>query len=427
MHCVSYLTTLALALVGARAVQVDVDGLNGSAWLAATQAGGRELARLVSAATQKTAAAPATNPTCQLTGPNPWPSDCTCAYGWVQGDASGGSQTFLGNYDTCKQCLQMVLSIYPSAAGATFRAPGSSTSFGECYVEHAWLYPDGDLSWVTIPIPASWAMIPGFGGLDPMAGTGASTGSTGTGASTGTGTGSTGSTGSTGTGTGSSGTGSSGTGTGTGSTGTGTGSSGTGSFGTGTGTGSIGSTGTGTSAGSTGSISSSSTGPISASGAAGSAAAVGDPHLENIHGERFDVMRPGKHVLIHIPRGERVEKAMLRVEAEASRLGGSCAEMYFMDLNITGAWVEARQIGGLRFHAQDAGDKNLNWAKFGKVELKVAHGRTPTGTQYLNFYVKHLGHAGFNVGGLLGEDDHEEAAMPSPACAQRLSLIQSAD
>merc|ERR1719149_558299 len=107
-----------------------------------------------------------------------------------------------------------------------------------------------------------------------MTGTEASTGSTGTGASTGTGTGSTGSTGSTGTGTGSSG-----TGTGTGSTGS-----------------------------------------ISASGAAGSVAAVGDPHLENIHGERFDVMRPGKHVLIHIPRGERVEKAMLRVEAEASRL-----------------------------------------------------------------------------------------------------------
>jgi hypothetical protein len=183
---------------------------------------------------------------------------------------------------------------------------------------------------------------------------------------------------------------------------------------------------TGTSSGSTGSISSSSTGSISASAAAGSVAAVGDPHLQNIHGERFDLMRPGKHVLIHIPRGERVEKAMLRVEAEASRLGGSCADMYFQDLNITGAWVEARQIGGLRFHAQDAGDRNLNWAKFGKVELKIAHGRTPTGTQYLNFYVKHLGRAGFEVGGLLGEDDHTEAAMPTKACVHRLSLLQIA-
>mmetsp|Transcript_48194 Transcript_48194/g.129880 ORF Transcript_48194/g.129880 Transcript_48194/m.129880 type:complete len:377 (+) Transcript_48194:125-1255(+) len=153
-----------------------------------------------------------------------------------------------------------------------------------------------------------------------------------------------------------------------------------------------------------------------------SASATGDPHLQNIHGERFDLMRPGRHVLIHIPRG--MEKALLHVEADASRLGGSCADMYFQDLNITGGWVDAMQIGGLRFRAQDASDRNLNWTKFGKVEIKIAHGLTRKGIQYLNFYVKHLGRAGYSVGGLLGEDDHEEAAMPSPACAQRLSLIQ---
>merc|ERR1719291_1680734 len=33
-------------------------------------------------------------------------------------------------------------------------------------------------------------------------------------------------------------------------------------------------------------------------------------------------MRPGNHVLIHIPRGERVENALLRVEAVARGLGG---------------------------------------------------------------------------------------------------------
>merc|ERR1719442_121347 len=178
--------------------------------------------------------------------------------------------------------------------------------------------------------------------------------------------------------------------------------------------------GSATSAGSTSSFGVASPSP------AGAVAATGDPHLQNIHGERFDLMRPGKHVLIHIPRGERVEKALLRVEAEASRLGGSCADMYFQGLNITGAWAEAKQIGGIRFHAQDVGDGDLNWDKFGKVELKVVHGHTRKGTQYLNLYVRHLGHAGYTVGGLLGEDDHEEAAMPSPACAQRLSLIQGA-
>ncbi|CAK0880678.1 unnamed protein product [Prorocentrum cordatum] len=36
------------------------------------------------------------------------------------------------------------------------------------------------------------------------------------------------------------------------------------------------------------------------------ASATGDPHLQNIHGERFDLMRPGNAVLIQIPRGEPV-------------------------------------------------------------------------------------------------------------------------
>ena len=47
------------------------------------------------------------------------------------------------------------------------------------------------------------------------------------------------------------------------------------------------------------------------------ASAVGDPHLQNVHGERFDLMKPGKHVLINIPRGMSAENALLRVEADA--------------------------------------------------------------------------------------------------------------
>ena len=42
----------------------------------------------------------------------------------------------------------------------------------------------------------------------------------------------------------------------------------------------------------------------------------GDPHLQNIHGERFDLMRPGKFELMHIPRGATVENALLVVEAD---------------------------------------------------------------------------------------------------------------
>ena len=86
-------------------------------------------------------------------------------------------------------------------------------------------------------------------------------------------------------------------------------------------------------------------------GGSGGAAATGDPHLQNVFGQRFDLMKPGKHVLINIPRGRRTE-AMLRVEAEVRQLGGHCADMYFEELNITGAWVEAKGTSGLRFRAQ---------------------------------------------------------------------------
>ena len=153
--------------------------------------------------------------------------------------------------------------------------------------------------------------------------------------------------------------------------------------------------------------------------------ATGDPHLQNVLGQRFDLMKPGKHVLINIPRGRRTN-ALLRVQADARRLGGQCADMYFQELNITGEWVEAKGTRGLFYHAKDVHehDEQPTWLKFGNVQMKVAHGRTPDGAQYLNFYVKHLGHSGFAVGGLLGEDDHTEAAMPSEACAHHVSLLQ---
>jgi hypothetical protein len=99
--------------------------------------------------------------------------------------------------------------------------------------------------------------------------------------------------------------------------------------------------------------------------------------------------------------------------------------MYFQELNITGSWVVAKTTDGLHFRAGDVVEVAPKWEHFGKIDIKVAHGRTQEGTRYLNFYVRHLGRAGFAVGGLLGEDDHTEAATPSGACVRRsLSLLQ---
>merc|ERR1719343_1963249 len=81
-------------------------------------------------------------------------------------------------------------------------------------------------------------------------------------------------------------------------------------------------------------------------------AAVGDPHLQNVHGERFDLMKPGTHVLINIPRGATAERTMLRVQASARQVGGQCADMYFQEVNVTGSWAEAKQAGGYHYGAE---------------------------------------------------------------------------
>jgi len=149
---------------------------------------------------------------------------------------------------------------------------------------------------------------------------------------------------------------------------------------------------------------------------------TGDPHLQNVHGERFDLTRPGKFALIHIPRGQPVEDALLVVEADARQIGKECTDMYFVKVNVTGAWADAAQAGGLRFDVDDARDEAPKWAKLGPVELKVVRGRTAKGIKYLNVFVKHLVRAGFVVGGLLGEDDHEDVSAPQEGCVHRTSL-----
>jgi len=163
-------------------------------------------------------------------------------------------------------------------------------------------------------------------------------------------------------------------------------------------------------------------GGTSSSSSGGSSSAVGDPHLQNVHGERFDLMKPGKHVLINIPRGKSAEKALLRVQADARHLGGQCADMYFQEVNVTGSWAEAKQAGGYHYSVEHGDVETPAWVAFGKVGLKVVHGHTDSGFSYLNVYVKHLGRAGFAVGGLLGEDDHEDVITPSD-CADRMSLL----
>jgi len=163
--------------------------------------------------------------------------------------------------------------------------------------------------------------------------------------------------------------------------------------------------------------------PVVIGASMGAVAGTGDPHLQNIYGERFDLMQAGRHVLVHIPRGARSEGTLLRVDAQAERLGEACGDMYFQEVNVTGRWVQAKHAGGLRYRAAEVAPKDPKWATFGRVDLKVGHGHTGQGIRYLNVYVKHLNRAGFSVGGLLGEDDHsEEETAPTGCRRKRFSI-----
>ncbi|CAK0869089.1 unnamed protein product [Prorocentrum cordatum] len=97
-------------------------------------------------------------------------------------------------------------------------------------------------------------------------------------------------------------------------------------------------------------------------------------------------------------------------------------DMYFQELNITGFWAEAKQSGGYRFDVLHRASSTPNWIALGKVEVKVVNGRTSNGMDYLNFYVKHLGRTGFEIGGLLGDDDHTDASTLPEGCRHPVAL-----
>jgi hypothetical protein len=183
----------------------------------------------------------------------------------------------------------------------------------------------------------------------------------------------------------------------------------------------------GWSMGDPGSVAFGATNEAATSYAAQGVQAVGDPHLQNIHGERFDLMKPGKHVLVQIPRRESLENTLLRVQAVAQTMGGLCTDTYFTRINVTGKWPSALRPGGFIFRADDpdSGAESKWMNLHGGLQVKVVHGRTQQAIRYLNFYIKHLDRAGFPVGGLLGEDDHEEASTPPRACEQRMALKSS--
>ncbi|CAK0857344.1 unnamed protein product [Prorocentrum cordatum] len=164
------------------------------------------------------------------------------------------------------------------------------------------------------------------------------------------------------------------------------------------------------------------------------ARAVGDPHVVNMYGQRFDIQREGNHTLIHIPRNAEPTATLLNVNGEVYHMGGACADMYFHSISVQGKWAADLSLSlskgktrsaGFNFFADAAHESNsTHWTRFGsKLDLKIVWGMTITGVRYLNILVKHLADVQFSVGGLLGGDDHSTIATPVVDCKRTVSLL----
>jgi len=145
---------------------------------------------------------------------------------------------------------------------------------------------------------------------------------------------------------------------------------------------------------------------------------TGDPHLSNIHGEHFDIYQTGSMALLRLPRLAEPARTMLLVEADARRVGDVCS-VYFEVVTISGVWTN--QTEPIQFlastHSPPEGRHWKEWMHFGPIDLKVA--RRNKGVDYLNVYARNIGHSGYEVGGLLGLDDHTAVAKRPPQCSHR--------
>lgn len=153
---------------------------------------------------------------------------------------------------------------------------------------------------------------------------------------------------------------------------------------------------------------------------------IGDPHLSNIHGEHFDIFQPGVLTLLQLPRLAEPASTVLRVEADARRMGDQCT-VYFQVVTISGTWTNRSEP--IQFlanvHGAPRGMRWKQWMRFGTVDLKVTH--RIKGVEYLNVYAKNVDRAGLTVGGLLGVDDHAAVAARPRQCTKRRQahLLQS--
>merc|ERR1719458_959594 len=79
--------------------------------------------------------------------------------------------------------------------------------------------------------------------------------------------------------------------------------------------------------------------------------ATEDPHMSNIAGTRFNVLRPGTYTFVELPRGAKVGEHQLFISARVDQLLGNCQKggLYVQSMNVSGSLLH--DVGPLTFDA----------------------------------------------------------------------------
>jgi len=195
--------------------------------------------------------------------------------------------------------------------------------------------------------------------------------------------------------------------------------------------------------------------------------AVGDPHMVNVRGEKFDILRPGKYTFLSVPRSvpkrERFLSIQALVRAPMKKKGGrhrrkhSCSgELFITALRVEGEWLGP--LGSLQFHAKASKRLSVNGSgplgvaefaglvpadkfeavrhrpkrpanpynhvdyltvrlRFGPSNITVgwAHNFKPK-LNWLWVSAAGLEHLDADIGGIMGEDSHALAASRPDRC-----------
>jgi len=166
---------------------------------------------------------------------------------------------------------------------------------------------------------------------------------------------------------------------------------------------------------------------------------VGDPHVENLKGEKFDILVTGRVKLLEYPR--RAVTSNIRVNAFIARVG-KCEQTFIEQIDITGTWLPEASpdtVTRLSFAARPGNNHSFvvrrdqaEWApavspvslefpqQF-KLEISInQHHRW----NFLELHAHGIGSLQDDVGGILGYDSHDTISMDS-ACEHSRSTEES--